>query len=306
MAYRILSLDGGGIRGVVTAVLLDRLDQAVPGWRGKIDLIAGTSTGGIITLGLANGLQPPALRDLYVQQGKDIFDESWTRDLADLGGVIGSTYDNEKLTQALQKVFGTRTLNDLVHKVLIPAFWLDNREDARSRSWTPKIFHNFPGEDSDGDTLAYKAALYTSAAPTYFPSVDGYVDGGVFANNPAMCALAQTQDRRAIAAPPPLSDIRLLSIGTGTSLTFISDLSLDWGKAQWIKPLLNILMDGVSGISDYECKRLLNDGYHRQAPVFPAGTIIPMDAVDRIPELLIFASGIDLTNTIAWLKAQWE
>lgn len=306
MAYRILALDGGGIRGLVTAVLLDRLDQALPGWRGQIDLVAGTSTGGIIALGLAAGLAPPALRDLYVKQGKDIFDDSWLDDLADLGGTIGAQYDNKNLAKALMKVFGDKTLADLPLKVLIPAFDLDNQStDPNQRAWTPKIFHNFPGPDSDGAVPVYKAALYTSAAPTFFPTVDGYVDGGVFANNPSMCALAQTQDTRALKKPPALADIRLLSLGTGTSLTYISGKNLDWGYAQWIKPLINILMDGVSGISDYECRQLLNDGYHRQAPSFPAGTTFPMDAVDRIPELLNFANAVDLSKTLAWLRSEW-
>ena len=93
---------------------------------------------------------------------------------------------------------------------------------------------------------------YPSAAPTFFPAVDGYIDGGVFANNPSMAALSQTQDHRALKTPPRHDRIALLSIGTGTSLMRIERKNLDWGQAQWIKPLLNIMMDGVMGVADYQ------------------------------------------------------
>jgi patatin-like phospholipase/acyl hydrolase len=303
--YRILSLDGGGIRGIVTAALLERLDAEVPGWRDEIDLFAGTSTGGILALGLAHGLSPADLRQLYESHGGDIFDDSWLDDLRDLGKSIGADYDNRKLARLLRANFGDALLKDLRRKVLIPSFDLDNEADEGKRSWKPKIFHNFGGGDSDGIEPVYKVALYTSAAPTFFPSVDGFVDGGVYANNPSMCALAQTQDKRALRKPPALSDIRLLSLGTGTSLTYIQGRELDWGYAQWVKPLINILMDGVSGIADYQCFQLLGDGYHRLAPTFPAGTTFELDDVERIPQMLEFARRVAIDDAVAWLQSEW-
>lgn len=304
--YRILSLDGGGIRGLVTAILLERLDVAVPGWRDSVDLIAGTSTGGILALGLANGLAPTQLRALYEQKGAQIFDDSWLDDLMDVGKVIGADYDNKNLSAELQRVFGTKRLKQLSRRVTIPAFDLDNEDkDPSERSWKPKIFHNFPGKDSDGDELIYKVALYTAAAPTYFPSVDGYIDGGVFANNPSMCALAQTQDTRAIPKPPALADIRLLSLGTGTSLTYIKGKEHDWGLGQWAKPLINILMDGVSGIAHYQCKQLLDSGYQRLAPVFAPGVNYPLDDVRHLAEMAAFAEAVPLAETAGWLKKRW-
>jgi uncharacterized protein len=305
--YRILSLDGGGIRGLVTAILLERLDAAVPGWRDKIDLLAGTSTGGVIALGLARGLSPAQLRQLYEQKGKDIFDDSWLDDLMDLGDVAGAQYDNRNLTRELHRVLGDARLKNLGKRVVIPTFDLDNESaDKAQRTWKPKIFHNFPGPDSDGNALAWKVALYTTAAPTYFPTVDGYIDGGVFANNPSLCALAQTQDDRGKDfANPPLDDVVLLSLGTGTSLNYIKGKNLDWGKAQWIKPLLGILQDGVSGIADYQCRKLLGARYRREAPVFPPGVSIPLDDVKRIPDLVAFAAQVDLGETTQWLKAAW-
>ena len=94
---------------------------------------------------------------------------------------------------------------------------------------------HFKGPGTDRQELAYKVGLYTAAAPTYFPSVDGYFDGGVYANNPSMCALAQTQDDKYLTPPPDISDVVLLSLGTGTSLFHIKKEILDWMKDFWMK-----------------------------------------------------------------------
>ena len=257
--YRIMSLDGGGIRGLITVILLQRLslEQGLKDWLNHIDLVAGTSTGGLIALAIAKGLDLQVIRDLYEKKGRDVFDDSWLDDLMDLGTVIGSEYDNKKLTTELRKIMGNTTLGQLQRHVLIPSFDLDNEEkDPQKRSWKPKLFHNLPGQDNDNGWLAYKVGLYTSAAPTYFPSVDGFIDGGVFANNPSLCALAQTQDSRNTSRPS-LSEVVLFSLGTGTSLTYITGKNLDWGYAQWVKPLISLMLDGVGGIADYQCKEIL-------------------------------------------------
>ncbi len=305
--YRILSIDGGGIRGIISTILLQRLsaESSLSGWLEKVDLLAGTSTGGLLALGIAKPLDLVVIRNLYETKGKEIFDDSWLRDLRDLGGVIGAKYDITNLEQELHSIFGPATLRQLSKRVLITAFDLDNAaSEEAERTWKPKLFHNFPGPDSDGDQLAYKVGLYTAAAPTYFPSAEGYVDGGVFASNPAMCALAQTQDPR-IGLHPALSDVVLFSLGTGTSLTYITGDPLDWGYAQWAKPLVSLMLDGVAGIADYQCKQLLGLSYHRLAPVFPPPISIPMDGVDRIPEMIAFAGNVDIGPTIEWLQTHW-
>lgn len=305
--FRILSLDGGGIRGVVTAILLQRLsaDKHLDGWLDSVDLIAGTSTGGLLALGLAHGVDLQKIRNLYEVKGGEVFDDSWVDNLFDLGQISGAQYDNVNLERELKNLLGQTTLAQLKKKVLITAFDLDNRSpNAARRTWKPKLFHNFPGPDSDGAQLAYKVGLYTSAAPTYFPSVDGYIDGGVFANNPSMCALTQTQDSR-IRNRPALDEIVLLSVGTGTSLVFIPDQQLDWGLAQWAKPLISLILDGVSGIADYECQKILGEKYCRIAPVFPPGVTMPLDAVDRVPNMVEFANEVNLAPTIKWLRQHW-
>jgi len=302
--FRIIALDGGGIRGVLTAVLLDRLAQHYPGLLDPPDavmLFAGTSTGGILALGLAAGLTPAQMRDLYVVNGKSIFDAAWLRDIADVGGVAGAKYDNANLKALLGQTFAGATLDTLNHRVLISSFQLD--DGAPNPSWKPKFFHNFPGPDSDAAELVVDVAMETSAAPTYFPSYKGFIDGGVIANNPSMAALAQALDGRNPAAErAALQDITLLSLGTGTSLQYIKEKELDWGDAQWIKPLIGIMMDGSVGVADFQCKQLLGSRYQRLAPVFPAGISIGMDEVARIVDLLTFAQAVDINDTIAWLQ----
>ncbi|MBK8985690.1 MAG: patatin-like phospholipase family protein [Chloroflexi bacterium] len=229
--YRILSLDGGGIRGLLTLVLLQKLDKLVADWLSRVDLIAGTSTGGIIALALAHGLPPGEIRKLYEEKCGVIFDDSWLDDLLDVGNLRGAAYDNKGLRREVRRILGDTKLKDLGKNVLISTFDLDNEaEEPAQRHWKAKYFHNFAGADSDGEALTYQVALYTSAAPSYFPAVDGYVDGGVVTNNPSMAALAQTQDSRAhIENRPALDEIALLSIGTGQQLYRIEGKRLDWG-----------------------------------------------------------------------------
>lgn len=305
--YRILSIDGGGIRGIITAIILQRLisDSTISGFLNDVDLIAGTSTGGLLALGIANGLEPNYMRDIYEKKGGFIFDDSWIDNLLDIGKITGADYDIRNLEKVLKNIFGQTTLSGLKKNILITTFDLDNEsKDLNSRTWKPKIFHNFKGSDSDGNELAYKVGLYTSAAPTYFPSVDGYVDGGVYANNPSMCALAQSQDKR-FFKDPNISEVVLLSLGTGTSLVFIKGKEHDWGYAQWSKPLISLMMDGVAGIADYQCKQILGDNYFRFAPVFPADISVPMDDVGKIPYMIDFANSRNLDETIKWIKNFW-
>jgi uncharacterized protein len=308
--YRILSLDGGGIRGVFTARLLARLDEAVPHFLPQVDLLAGTSTGGILALGLAAGLSPEALVSLYRDHGAAIFDDSWLDNLKDLGGVAGAQYDNRQLKRILTRVFEQECqvvrLADLGTRVLIPSFDLDDRDDRRRppdkpRTWKPKFFHNYPGADSDGQERIVDVALRTSAAPTYFPTYEGYIDGGVVANNPAMATLAQAL--HPTTGRQQLADLRLLSLGTGANPTYITGRALDWGYAQWAQPLIELMIDGAMGVADYQCRQILGGHYHRLSRFLEAA--IPLDAYDKVDALLRQADQTDIADTVAWLRQQW-
>lgn len=302
-AYHILSLDGGGIRGLYTAVLLQRLARAVPGFIQGADLLAGTSTGGLIALGLASGLRPADLVRLYRTKAGKIFDDSWLDDLMDLGRLRGAEYDNKNLKDVLQRLLGPRKkLKHLTKRVVIATFDLDNQgESGKVRMWKPKFFHNFPGPDSDGDELVVDVAMRTSAAPTYFPSYQGYVDGGVVANNPSMAALAQAID--ADTGGQQLEQVRLFSMGTGLNPTYVEGDRLDWGMAQWVGPLVQLMIDGVMGVADYQCTRLLGKRYHRLAPLLPKP--IAMDDWRKTEELVKYAERAAIGRTVRWLKANF-
>lgn len=307
--YRILTFDGGGIRGLVTLALLKKLEAQVPALIARADLLAGTSTGGIIALGLAAGLSVDDLISLYRDKGKEIFDDGWWDNIRDAGGLAGADYDQKNLEKIMKGLFPSTRLKDLGKRVLIPTFDLDNEApSAAKRTWHPKFFHNFPGNDSDGRETVVEVALRTSAAPTYFPSRDGYIDGGVVANNPSMAALTQALDTRGGEPPPELADICLLSLGTGTNLSFIKGRTLDWGLGQWAKPLITLLMDASTGIADYQCRQILRGAYRRLAPVFPARTNIKLDDWKRAGELLAFGQATPLVDTwddtdvVQWLR----
>lgn len=304
--YRVLSLDGGGIRGVVTTILLQRI-TATPGLENfldAVDLIAGTSTGGMLALALATPIDLARIRNLYIEQGPIVFADTLLDDIVDLGKVRGADYDTEPLRHQLDEIIGDATLGDLTKRVLITAFDLDNEAPA-NRTWKPKLFHNFPGPNTDRDIRVVDAALYTQAAPTFFPSVDGYIDGGVYATNPSMCALAQTQDTR-YDPTPALDDVLLLSLGTGMTLQYVEGSVHDWGYIQWAKPLVNLMLEGTASIADYQCYQMLRERYHRLAPIFPEGVNLPLDAVDGIPFMVDFAEAWPIDETIDWLLQTWN
>jgi patatin-like phospholipase/acyl hydrolase len=305
-AYHILSLDGGGIRGIFSARVLERLELAVPGFLGQLDLLTGTSTGGIIALGLAAGMPPAQLVRLYRDEGPQIFDDSWLDNLRDLGNLSGAKYDNTNLKEILTREFAARavfTLNDLARRVLVPTFDLDDGQDPRRkldkpRSWKPKFFHNYPGPDSDGEELIVDVAMRTSAAPTYFPSYGRFIDGGVVANDPSVAALSQALNDG--TGGQDLRNIRLLSIGTGINPNYIAGADHDWGYAQWAKPIIGLMMDGVMGVSAYEAAQILGDRYLRVNCVFDQP--IPLDAYSKVDSLIGYADALDLTDAVAWIQ----
>jgi patatin-like phospholipase/acyl hydrolase len=307
-SYRIISLDGGGIRGVYSARILQRLEAEASLPLDQVHLLAGTSTGGILALGLASGLTPADMIAFYQSQGPGIFDDSWWDNIRDLGSILGSDYSNVHLRKALQATFGDKCLDDLAPKrVLIPSFDLDNSDapdggPAEPPHWKAKFFHNYPGPDSDGKQSIVDVAMRSSAAPTYFPTYQGYIDGGVVANNPAMAALAEAIHED--SGNQKLEDLRLLSIGTGHNADRVKGKELDWGAAQWVRPIIELMMDGGVGLADYQCHALLGANYCRINTWLELPRI-GLDQVKEIPRLLKEADNTDLTCAIAWVRKQF-
>lgn len=299
--YRILALDGGGIRGLYTAILLHRMAQQVTGFTDRADLIAGTSTGGILALGLARGMPVEKLIELYKDNGCTIFSRSFWHKVRSIGELIGAKYDDKDLERIARVTFGDALLRDLLPRhVLIPTFDLDNSATPpKPRMWKPKFFHNFEGPESDGEQKIADVALRTSAAPTYFPVYQGFVDGGVIANNPSMAALAQSLD--ANTGKQQLADLRLFSVGTGITPECVPGKAMNWGLVKWAPKLPDMMLEGGMGVADYECARLLGPHYFRLAPILR--TPIPLDGVDQLPKLIEYANEVDISAAVAWLKA---
>ena len=299
MTYRILSLDGGGIRGVLSIHLLKRLEQAYPNFLDQVDMVAGTSTGGIIALAIAAGKSLDEALSLYIEKGAQVFKDSLLDDLKDAGNAFGAQYSNDGLKSALEDEFDEMTLGDLKKKVVIVSFDLDNSafEASVTRRWKPKIFQNFAGKGSDAGEKIVDVALRTSAAPTFFPVYQGYIDGGVVANNPSMCALAQAMDDD--TGNQSLSKIALLSVGTGGYPRFLTTEDADWGWTQWARPLLDIMLEGSLEVADYQCRNILGRRYYRIAPRL--NEPVSLDSLDAIPELVKVGKNFSLDDAMKFV-----
>ncbi|MCP4360993.1 MAG: hypothetical protein GY796_23550 [Chloroflexi bacterium] len=299
--FRILCFDGGGIRGLYTAVLLNRIASDVPELLQDIQLYAGTSTGGLLALGLASGRSPENTIQLYLQYGPQIFSRSWWHKIWSLWGLIKAKYDNVALREAVATELGEQTMEGLAQQgkhVLISGFELDGVANGY-RSWKPKFFHNFPGPTGDAAELLADVAMRTSAAPTYFPSYQGFVDGGVVANSPTMAALAQAMDQA--TGNQQLADIRLISFGTGKLLRFIEGTRNDWGALQWARPAIPMMLEGSMDVQNYECGRILGPSqYHRLAEPLPEP--IELDEVEEMDKLVQFANEVDIEPTVDWIR----
>src|SRR4051794_2714465 len=179
--FRILTIDGGGIKGVFAASFLAEVEDSIDGpLTDHFDLIAGTSTGGIIALGLGLGLSARQILDFYESNGQLIFRGSGRRRLRQL---VMAKHDSRKLEEALVDVFGERRLGESTTRLLIPSM---NLESGAVHVF--KTAHH-PRFERDYKLRAVDVALATAAAPTYFrthrlPSGSPLVDGGLWANNP--------------------------------------------------------------------------------------------------------------------------
>lgn len=232
--FRILSIDGGGICGILPASVLSELERRYlqgQSIANHFDMIVGTSTGGIIALGLAHGLTAATIRDVYTENGGKIFPPAsgvkrlfrWFRQWHRFA------YDREALQDELLKIFGTTTFGDARSRLCIPAF-----EGKHGEPWIFKTPHH-PDYKLDRSERMTTVGLSTSAAPAYFESLpnNGYlmVDGGLWANNPVMIALVD-----ALACFDISRDqIKILSLGCGETSYKVDSNMAKGGFLQWRK-----------------------------------------------------------------------
>lgn len=260
----ILSIDGGGIRGVITAMFLSQLEKKMESTLyDKFDLFAGTSTGALIALNIAaNKATGENCVHLYnVDNAQTIMDKSFWDEHLPIQNQ--PKYDGKGKRKALKKVFKDQHLMDVDKSVLITAYDIILRKIV--------VFKSKGGADSDYNPKLVEVADATTAAPTYFPTIKSkdepnrwLVDGGLSANNPAMCALAES-----LKTHTP-NKIKLLSIGTGIQIRGkskadeLGKASQGWGGIGWLKNgLIDHLFAGNTTATDYHCKQILGDNYIR-------------------------------------------
>jgi hypothetical protein len=242
--YRILSIDGGGIKGAFPASLLAAVEQSLPNpVASYFDLIAGTSTGGIIALGLGLGFGAAELLEFYETLGPRIFGGNrarlWLRHWA------RSKYGSEPLRRALQDKFGDRRIGDSKTRLVIPSMNVET-----GKVYIYKTAHH-PHFETDYQKSAVEAAVATASAPTYFPthhSSSGVplIDGGVWANNPVGMAVVE-----AVAVLGwPKEQLRVLSLGcTATPFNVGVRRRFSLGKLFWANKVADTFMAGQSSAS---------------------------------------------------------
>lgn len=306
MSFRILSIDGGGIRGIIPGKVLIQLESEIRTQYGNdksiadyFDLITGTSTGGILALGLCIAdednlpkYQAQDLLNIYVERGDDIFDISIWKSITSVAGLNDEKYDVSELEDALNDYFADVMLSQLLKHCLITAYDIKRRRAHFFRS-------SAAVNDKTNDFLVRDVARATSAAPTYFETarikssnniIHPLIDGGLFANNPAMCAYAEARKVHKISGS---ENMTLLSLGTGQSKkSYPYTEAKDWGAASWIKPVLDIMSTAVSETTDFQLQQIFSssdraDHYLRIQTSIPDGGASAMDnaSADNIQAL---------------------
>ncbi|MBE8986279.1 patatin-like phospholipase family protein [Nostoc sp. LEGE 12450] len=286
--YKILSIDGGGIRGIIPALLLAEIERRTQKPIFSLfDLITGTSSGGILALGLTNPRLSSDVSDnlpvaeytaedllqLFIEYGVEIFYEPlFERLLGPLEDIfLQPKYPSESKEEILRKYFGNALIENNLKEVFVTSYDIEQRipifftNKLEKQQIESKNFQKLCGGFSLLD-----AALATSATPTYFaphrlvnPHNSGIaytlIDGGVFANNPAHLAIleAQISSKRKAQKVLNTEDILVVSLGTG-SLTSVYPYKevKNWGLLQWGRPLLNIVFDGGSEVVAGELEQL--------------------------------------------------
>lgn len=265
MAFKILSLSGGGFMGLYSAIVLAEMEKR----QGKpisesFDLIAGTSIGGVIGLGLAAGIPASTIVDSFLENGERIFSGRQTSSFTPrlpfdmLRFVRAIPCSNVALRSTIEDFVADRTMADLGRRVLVPAVDITNGR--------PHIFRTPHAPDHSGDIQVVDVALATSAAPIVFPmhEIGGihYADGGIFAQSPDTLALTEAVSKLGV----PEDEISMLSIGTTTGdFRFGAVRSAALGLRDWIenKRLIRITVAMQQQAAALQMQARLGDRYLR-------------------------------------------
>ncbi len=272
MPFRILSLDGGGIRGAISAAILSEVEKMIGSPLNQyFDLIAGTSTGSILAAAIAKGLTSENILQLYRNKGQRIFPYSSLISLERLKvimqyGVSAPKFSDRGLIQVLQEELGETKLSEIDKspRLLITAYDTIDRQFLVFKSWRKfDPWANMP---------IWEACVCSASAPTFFPAhkltvklENGsktyvVIDGGIGANNPTACAVAE-----ALYLGHYIKDISVLSIGTGMPKLKPEEQTewaraSGWGVFQWIWEgrLIRVLLDASANVNDYITTQFMN------------------------------------------------
>ncbi len=298
--FRILSIDGGGVRGLLAIKTLRQI-EAITGKKVPelFDMIVGTSTGGLIACGLSVGNEDGTflydteyMERVYTEGRATIFPPQgfFTRLI---GKYFNPAYSPRGLEEILAREFEDKRLADCLIPIQIATY-----DIAGSRPIFFKTRHGIKfREEEDINVKLFDVCRATSAGPTYFSPHSFYlkdrngtaarrvncIDGGVYINNPSLSAIAEVIKHAGFYSTRTqfiaLEDICLLSLGTGSTpqeITF--DMSSTWGAINWVRPLINIMMDGVNQVTDYKVKQfLMEDHYLRVDLHLPKADMASMD-----------------------------
>lgn len=281
--FQILSLDGGGYKGAFSAAVLTSLEEDLQDTiLDHFDLVAGTSTGGIIALALSAGLSPRQILDFYLDHGPAIFGgQSWRK----LRHPFRSKYSPQPLRHAVEQVFGERLLWEASVPLCIPSYNL--RSDDVYLFRTPHSSRL----KRDWRERMVDVAMATAAAPTYLPGhpLDGLrlVDGGVWANNPSIVAVAEAVSEFRI----DLADIRVLSLGTTSDLGMKPE-SLDrGGLLRWARAATPLILRGQNRAAE-------NATYH----LLPKGRFVRINP--SVPEKVLRLDGVNPSELIGRARSE--
>ncbi len=304
MSYKILCIDGGGIRGVFSLELLKMFQEDLgKDVFQKFDCFSGTSTGALIVSALLRGYGPRELIHFYTIFGRKIFPKRRKHITQE------AKYSHDFLQTILKTTLSEKTtFADLSKHLIVPACTLS---DSIENRWSFEIFDNFNIEKAKEFNLV-DVALRSSAAPIYFTSFQGYVDGGVYALNPSLLAFSRAIDP--LGGGREISDLKILSIGTGINPTGIKD-EINWGLDQWMSPrddladypLVSLITDIGSMIPNYPLEQILKNNYLRVNGLLP----IPIEIDDPSKIALLRKAARDVKektpllwdNYLAWISS---
>ena len=296
---RILSIDGGGIKGIVPAVVLLHLEkllkQLSKNQNSRIhdyfDLFSGASTGAIIIAGLLSPdknnhpkYSPEEILDLYLENGHTIFNSSFFQEIKSVSGIVNVKYDPEGLESVFEKYFGKSELKDLLKPSLIPVYDLSRGKNYffRQQKALTSPRHNFYVKD----LLRGATSALSYFPPAQISTVNDrehrcFIDGGVFANNPALSAYAEFRYHNSNLHA---KDTMMLSLGTGRKTTNLDcEVTANWGAAEWLYQGSYLTSNAVASASDYQLNAVYDNkpNYLRLDASFDDEQSSSMDNTDK-------------------------